>query len=321
MAARSFPILFVAPSDVSEAVLASGLLKKLHDEAPNPRFTIIANRKVAPLYENMPKVERLVKTERRPSARRWLGLLGPLRARRWSLVVDMPGALITGRLRPRGALRRRSDEPAHKLIEAARLMRLDDEPPTPFLFTSEATEARAAALAAGRGPILAIAPTAEWVGKTWPVERFAEVARKLLMRGGALAGGRLMLVGAARGPETDSLRMIAPKDQTIDLGRSDLLTTFAALKQARLFIGNDSGFSQLAAAAGAPSIVLFGPSDDRIWRPWGDNVRVVRGARTLDEIRKVDPTLSAQVRHMVDLSADSVLAAAEALLEDTAARA
>jgi len=321
MAARSFPILFVEPSDVSEAVLASGLLKKLHDEAPNPRFTIIANRKVSALYENMPKVERLVKTERKPSARRWLGLLGPLRARRWSLVVDMPGGLITGRLRPRGALRRRSsDEPAHKLIEAARLMRLDDEPPTPFLFTDEATEARAAALTAGRGPILAIAPTAEWLGKAWPVERFAGVARKLLMPGGMLAGGRLMLVGVARTPETESLRMIAPKDLTIDLGRADLLTTYAALKQARLFIGNDSGFSQLAAAAGAPSIVLFGPSDDRIWRPWGEDVRVVRGARTLDEIRRVDPTLSAQVRHMVDLSADSVLAAAESLLEDTAAR-
>ena len=319
MAARSFPILFVAPSDVSEAVLASGLLKKLHDEAPNPRFTIIANRKVAALYENMPKVEHLVKTERKPSARRWLGLLGPLRARRWSLVVDMPGALITGRLRPRGALRRRSDEPAHKLIEAARLMRLDDEPPTPFLFTSEATEARAAALTAGRGPILAIAPTAEWVGKTWAVERFAEVARKLL--GGPMKGGRMMLIGAPRGQETESLRMVAPRDLMIDLDRSDLLTTFAALKHARLYIGNDSGFSQLAAAAGVPTIVLFGPSDDRIWRPWGDNVRVVRGARTLDEIRRVDPSLTAQVRHMVDLSADSVLAAAESLLEETSARA
>ena len=317
MAARSFPILFVAPSDLSEAVLASGLLKKLHDEAPNPRFTIVANRKVAALYENMPKVERLVKTERKPSARRWLGLLGPIRARRWSLVVDMPGGVITGRLRPRGALRRRSSEPAHKLIEAARLMRLDDEPPEPFLFTSEATDARAAALTAGRGPILAVAPTADWVGKTWPVERFAEVARRLL--GGPLKGGRLMLVGAPRGPEFESLRMI--KDLTIDLSRADLLTTFAALKEVRLFIGNDAGFAQLAAAAGAPTLVLFGPSDDRLWRPWGDNVRVVRGARTLDEIRKVDPTLSAQVRHMVDLSADSVLAAAESLLEETLQRA
>jgi hypothetical protein len=47
-------------------------------------------------------------------------------------------------------------------------------------------------------------------------------------------------------------------------------------------------------------------------------VRVVRGARTLEELRRVDSTLSAQVRHMIDLSADSVLSAAESLLEETA---
>jgi ADP-heptose:LPS heptosyltransferase len=324
MVAKSFPILFVAPGDVSEAVLTSGLLRKLHDEAPNPSFTIVANAKVAPLYADMPKVERLIITERKPSARRWFGLIGTTRARRWALVIDIPAGVITGRLRPKGKpIRRSDDEPAHKLMEAARLMRLQDDPPAPFLFTGETTEARAAALTAGQGPILAMAPAAEWVGKTWPVERLAEVARRLLAPGGPMAGGRLMIVGdAADSHEAEPLRGVAPRDLTIDMvGKQDALTTFAALRQARLFIGNDSGFTQLAAAAGAPTLALFGPSDDRIWRPWGEDVRVVRGARSLDEIRKVDATLSAQVRHMIDLSAESVLAAAETLLEETAERA
>jgi ADP-heptose:LPS heptosyltransferase len=115
---------------------------------------------------------------------------------------------------------------------------------------------------------------------------------------------------------------VAPRDLTIDLtGKTDLLTAFAALKQARLFIGNDNGFSQMAAAAGVPTLALFGPSDDRIWRPWGDSVRVTRGARTLEEIRRVDPTLSGAVCHMIDLSAESVLSAAEALLDETVPRA
>lgn len=321
MPARPFPVLFVAPTGVSEAVLASGLLKKLHDEAPDPRFTIVATKKVAPLFADMPRVERLIVTDRKGSARRWFGLLGPLRARRWALVVDLPNGVITGRLRPKGrALRRVVDEPAHKLIEAARLMRLEDEAPAPYLFVAEATEARAAALTEGVGPILALAPAADWMGKAWPPERYAEVARRLLAPGGALAGGRLMILGEkADLHEVETVRTAAPKDLTIDLvGKTDLLTAYAALKRVRLFIGNDNGFSQLAAAAGAPTLALFGPSDDRIWRPWGENVRVVRGARTLEEIRRVDVSLSAQVRHMIDLSAESVMAAAEALLEETA---
>ena len=323
MAAKTFPVLFIAPGDVSEAVLASGLLKKLHDEAPNPRFTIIASRKVAPLFADMPKVEQLVVTDRRRSGRRWFGLFGPLRARRWALVVDLQAGVIAGRLRPKGKPLRRAngDEPAHKLIEAARLMRLEDEPPAPYIFVGEEAEKRAAALTAGDGPILAVAPSAEWVGKAWPAERFAEVVRRLLSASDPLPGGRLMLLGdRADVHEVDPVRAAAPRDLVIDLvGRADLVTGFAALKRARLFIGNDNGYAQLAAAAGAPTLVLFGPSDDRIWRPWGEQVRVVRGARTLEEIRKIDHALSAKVRHMIDLSSDSVMAATEALLEETAA--
>jgi ADP-heptose:LPS heptosyltransferase len=321
MAAKSFSVLFIAPSGVSEAVLASGILKKLHDEAPNPRFTIVANRKVAPLFADMPKVERVLVTERRGSARRWFGLLGPMRARRWSLVVDMPARVIAGRLRPRGRpLKHEGEAPAHKLIEAARLMRLEDDPPSPYLFVSAATDAKAAQLTAGDLPILAVAPCAEWIGKAWPIERFAETTRRLRAPGGGLAGARVMILGEkGDAHEVDPIRGVASRDLIIDLvGKADPLTAFAALKRARLFIGNDTGFAQLAAAAGVPSLALFGPSDDRIWRPWGEDVRVVRGARNLDEIRKVDPTLSAQVRHMIDLSPDSVLSAAEALLEETA---
>lgn len=55
MAAKSFPILFIASGDVSEAVLASGLLKKLHDEAPNPQFTIVATARVAPCSPTCPR--------------------------------------------------------------------------------------------------------------------------------------------------------------------------------------------------------------------------------------------------------------------------
>jgi len=323
-AARSFNVLFVAPTDVSGAVLASGLLKKLHDEAPDPAFTIVATGKVAPLYADMPKVERIIIADKERSGRRWYGLFGGLRARRWSLVVDMPAGLVTGRLRPKGKpLRREDGEPAHKLIEAAQLMRLEDEPPAPYLFVSDATAASAARLTAGDAPILAVAPAAEWLGKAWPPERFAEVVRRLLARGGAMAGGRLMIIGERDElHEIEPVRAAAPRDMTIDLvGRADLLTAFAALKGARLFIGNDTGYSQLAAAAGAPTLALFGPSDDRIWRPWGADVKVVRGARTLEEIRRIDAALSAQVRHMVDLSTDSVMAAAETLLEDTATAA
>lgn len=44
--------------------------------------------------------------------------------------------------------------------------------------------------------------------------------------------------------------------------------TVSLLSQARVYIGPDTSVSQLAAATGCPTVVLFGPMDPRVWGPW-----------------------------------------------------
>jgi ADP-heptose:LPS heptosyltransferase len=41
---------------------------------------------------------------------------------------------------------------------------------------------------------------------------------------------------------------------------------------ARLYIGNDSGITHLAAAVGVPTLTIFGPTDPRVWAPRGASV-------------------------------------------------
>jgi ADP-heptose:LPS heptosyltransferase len=114
------------------------------------------------------------------------------------------------------------------------------------------------------------------------------------------------------------LKEVVARGQLIDLaGKVDLLTAFACLKRARLFIGNDSGAMHLAAAAGAPTLGLFGPSDERQYGPWGEHARAIRGARTLAQIEQVDPKLNQAICHMMDLGVEPVLRAAEQLLAET----
>jgi heptosyltransferase-2 len=50
----------------------------------------------------------------------------------------------------------------------------------------------------------------------------------------------------------------------------------AILQNCRLFIGNDSGVSHLAAALGTPVLAFFGPTSPEVWQPLGEKVRVVR---------------------------------------------
>lgn len=320
--ATPFPILFITATRIGDAILSSGLIKRLVDEVPNARFTIVAGPAAAPLFAHVPGLDRLIVFEKSRTGGHWLDLWRRVRGTRWGLVVDLRGSGISRFLSTRRrAIHRKSGEPVHKVLEAARTLRIEDEPAAPYLYVSPETEAFAAELTAGFGPILALAPAANWVGKTWPVERFSQVAMRLLGPDGPLHDGRLMVLG---GPEDQKLaqgmRDLVARKQFIDLaGKVDLITAFACLKQARLFIGNDSGTMHLAAAAGIPTLGLFGPSDERLYGPWGEAVRVVRGPRSLEQIRAVDPDFSQELCHMMDLSVETVAAAAEELLAATEA--
>ena len=269
----------------------------------------------------MPNLDQVIVFEKAKSGSHWFELWRKVRHTRWGLIVDLRGSGISRFLSTRRrAIRRKSPSPIHKVMEAARTLRIEEEPAAPHLFTSPEIEAHAEALTAGAGPILALAPAANWVGKTWPAERFSQVANRLLRDGGPLAGGGLMVLGGP-GDETlaRSLRDVA-QHRFIDLaGKVDLLTAFACLKRARLFIGNDSGAMHLAATSGCPTLGLFGPSDERLYAPWGVNARVVRGPRGFEQIRAVDPGFTQELCHMMDLTVEQVTAAAIDLFKTTEA--
>ncbi|WP_158918242.1 glycosyltransferase family 9 protein [Caulobacter sp. S45] len=324
MATARFPVLFITASRVGDAVLTSGLIRRLSDEIPHARFTVVAAPLTAPLFRDLPNLDRLIPLEKEKASLHWFKLWRMVRGRRWGLIVDMRGSALSRFLNARRRAVRKSlppgMEPVHKVIEAARVLRVEDEPPAPFLYTSAETEAAALAmLASGQGPILAMAPAANWVGKTWPAERFAVVAAELLAQSGPLPNGRLLLLG---GPSdrfaAEAVRRVIPRARLIDaVGKVDLLTAYALLKHARLFIGNDSGLMHLSAAAGAPTLGLFGPSDERLYAPWGRKTRALRGPREFEVFKRIDPQLNQVVCHMFDLPTAWVTAAARKLLAET----
>ena len=106
--------------------------------------------------------------------------------------------------------------------------------------------------------------------KNWPLDRYRELAERLPFPVRWCAGPEEQLDNAVR--------------------IEDLYDLACWIRSARLYIGNDSGITHLAAAAGSRTIAIFGPTDPAIWAPRGQNVRVVRGA--LDNI-SVEEVLAA----------------------------
>lgn len=330
MTQRAFPILFITATRIGDAVLSSGLIKFLADQIPNARFTIVSGPLAAPLFAHVPGLDRVIVMEKGKGKGHWFKLWNQVRHRKWGLVVDLRGSGTAYFLRreKRAVWKRNTGEPIHKVVEAAKVLKLEGDPPAPHLYITPDVQSLADQLLAPRpgepaGPILAVGPASNWVGKIWPIERFAQTAQQLLGPGGALAGGRLLILGGpGDGRMVEELRMASARGRYVDLtGKVDLLTAYAALKRADLFIGNDSGLMHIAAAAGVPTIGLFGPSDERRYGPWGPLTKAVRGPRSFEQFLAVDPDLSQAIRHMSDLPVTTVVKAAKALLAEVKAKA
>ena len=112
------------------------------------------------------------------------------------------------------------------------------------------------------GGFAVIHPFAGSAKKCWPLERYRELATHLGMPVRWCAGPEETLEDAVR----------------ID----DLYELAGWLATARVYVGNDSGITHLAAAVGTPVVALFGPTDPRIWAPRGREVSVIAKSRIAD---------------------------------------
>jgi ADP-heptose:LPS heptosyltransferase len=115
-------------------------------------------------------------------------------------------------------------------------------------------------------PYAVIHPVAVAAEKTWPAERFAEVARyleKSFELAPVFIGGSGESFSAFSGWRT--------------IAGAPLGEIKSLLAGASLFVGNDSGPAHMAAAFGVPVVVIFGPSDPVVWAPWRTQGEVLRG--------------------------------------------
>lgn len=120
-------------------------------------------------------------------------------------------------------------------------------------------------------------PGSRWLFKSWPAGRMAKIVEILVDRGYGV-----VLTGASDERERalcDVVLAALPeriREHVHDLvGRLTLPQLAALTSRARLFFGVDSAPMHIAAAMGTPVVVLFGPSDEREWGPWGVPHRIV----------------------------------------------
>ena len=307
-------ILFITSTRIGDAVLSSGLVHHFVETYPEAKLTIACGPLPAVLFKNVPNLERIHVMTKRRGGGHWLSLWIRTVGEVWDIVVDLRSSALSFLVpaKQRHVLRK-SD--GHRVEVASRVIGLED-PAAPHIYVGS-KERRQAEAIVGHTLFWAIGPTANWVGKTWPAESFAQLVERLSAPGQPLHDAKILVLGAPHERHTiEPLLRFIPKDKLIDqVGKADLLTVYACLERAQFYVGNDSGLMHLAAAAGVPTLGLFGPSNEALYGPWGARAASVRGPHSFAEMTQGDFQFDGTTCHMVDLSVDKVEQAALSLLQ------
>ncbi len=257
---------------LGDCVLSTPALHLLKSHRPDLRLSVVAEPPFVPLFEENPDVDDIMHPSG-PLLRSWrpnlaINLHGGTRSlilttaslARWRAGFAHYRYSLAYNIRiPRAQEILGEDRIVHTAEHAASAMFYLGVPvmdvPRARLFTSRKwRESRYAV----------IHPYASAPEKTWPAQRFLDVAEYLRRA--------LNLEPVFIGGPGDDPAPFAPWHVEIS---SDLGRTKSLLAAASVFFGNDSGPAHMAAAFGVPVAVLYGPSNPVVWAPWRTQSQVL----------------------------------------------
>jgi ADP-heptose:LPS heptosyltransferase len=284
-------ILVIKLGALGDFVLATGPMAAIRRHHPAARITLLTTRALAELAEASPHVDEVWYDERPrwSSPRDVLALRRRLREGRFTRVYDLQTSdrssfyflLLLPGPRPewsgiaRGASHPQRDPARERMHtierqkDQLRMAGIDTVPPPDVSWAARPVEhfdmpARYVLLIPGG--------SAHRPEKRWPIERYAELARRLVTLGLA----PVIIGGAQEEGLGKSLAAAAPGTRDLT-GRTSFGEIVGLARGAWRTIGNDTGPLHLAVAAGSPATVLFSrASDPGLTAPRGKNVAVLR---------------------------------------------
>ncbi len=283
--------LVIQTAFLGDAVLATGLLEKLHAHFPDAAIDLVVRQGNEGLFDGHPFLHRLfVWDKRRGKTRALFRLIGDLRRTEYDHVLNAQRFFSTGLMTvlARGKEKVGYDKNPLSVLftrtvkhvigdgrhEMDRLNALidhltDGTRPLPRLYPTPQAQAEAhehdlsrpSGMSAwarpvppqrdGHPPFVCLFPASVWFTKQWPEHKWIELVK-------ALPPDHAVFLLGAPGDSALAQRIIAASGRGVDLcGRLSLLGTAALMEGAAMNIVNDSAPLHIASAVNAPVTALF----------------------------------------------------------------
>ncbi len=282
-------ILIISSNRLGDCLLTSGINKFFKDSFSNSDITFVCGPMPATLFRFCKNINKLIVLKKRKRSIHWIYLWFLTFFGIWDDVIDLRGSVITYFLisKRRFVYREKKSLDGHIVKKISNFFGKNNlEPSINF---NEKLELKKIHLnkikkLKIKHKIIIIAPSANWIGKIWPIERFSELIDKI-RKSKKFKNPFFIILGSREERSGISTLFKINNSSLYDLvGKTNLAEIFLIMKESNFFIGNDSGLMHLAALAGIPTVGLFGPSDSEKYHPWGKKTLAIKSPKTYQQL-------------------------------------
>jgi heptosyltransferase I len=327
-------ILVIDFGQLGDVVLSLPALRAIRQHFPHARITVAAGKPASDIVRLSGFADEVFEVDRVALRDGWkllsiariIRIVGQVRKAKFDFIIDLhslsetnllgylsgapqrlyarrPGRSLDylSNFKPRPPAESKESHLVDRYLDVLKPLGLANVPRTPRLRTSSVANSSVEAMLKQEkidsGSLLVgLFPGAGYLGRRWPLERFAELADYLIRNDHVRV---LVFIGPEETNMISEMRPVFPAS-TIFFDRLTISQLVSAQARLTLFISNDTGPSHTAAAAGTPVIVLMDQPNPHNYIPIGEQLRTLGGAKirdiTVEQVYRVAHELLASNR-------------------------
>jgi len=266
-------ILVISSNLIGDTILSTGVINYFNRKIPQAKFTFIIGPSAKPIFKNFKPIENLITISKKKYNMHWLEIIYNCYGKKWDIIIDFRSSLLSYFLNYKKKFIFKKKYNLNHVQQLSNYFGFDCS--ELFIETNKEEENEVLKKISNNFNYFVIFPGGNWIPKIWSVDNYNELLIKILSQNDNI---KFILVGSKLEEKlyyNEIVRNIDSK-YIINLFGASLTQTAAYMKKSKLFIGNDSGLAHMASATKLNSLILFGPTNDKIYGPFNKNSHVVR---------------------------------------------
>ena len=278
-------ILVISSNLIGDTILSTGVIRFFNNQNPGAKFTFVIGPSAEPIFKNFKSVEKIITISKKKFNMHWFKIFSNCFGKKWDIIIDFRSSLISYFLIHKKKFIFKKKSNINHIQQLSDYFGFDCS--ELFIETNIDEEQTVTKNITDNCSYFVIFPGGNWQPKIWSAANYNGLLKKILSQNKNI---KFILVGSKLEEKVYLKEITKDIDSKyiLNIFGSSLTQTAAYMKKSKIFIGNDSGLSHMASASNLKSIVLFGPTNDKIYGPFQKNSQVVRTNESYDYFKTIN---------------------------------